>query len=250
MAQIKSHALVLKSINWKDSSKIVSLYTREKGRVDVVAKGVRRKNHPQIANFETLNLIESIIYFSDKRELQNIGETTLLNSYHKIRTDLDKTAVGLAILELIDIFFQQSDSDSIFFDFLLSQFQSLEKSENFQVIFWFFILKLISYLGFKPQFEKCNSCSHIKNEDYFFQMTSGSVFCRDCIGETPLFINLKKEIHQYLNRLQNTNHKKVADVKLPKQIKFNNFNFLLDYLRLHTDHKVELNSLKMIIDDY
>ena len=102
MSQIKTSAFVLKSINWKDTSKIVSLYTREIGRVDVIAKGVRRKNHPQTANFEALNYLETIIYFSDKRELQNIGETTLINSFHKIRTDLEKTSVGLAILELIE----------------------------------------------------------------------------------------------------------------------------------------------------
>jgi len=247
MAQIKTQAFVIKSINWKDTSKIVSLYTREKGRVDVIAKGVRRKNHPQSANFEALNLLETIIYFSDKRELQNIGETSLLNSFHKIRIDLEKTAMGLAILELIDTFFQQSETDSIFFNFLLTQFEALEKSANFQVIFWYFILKLLSYLGFKPHFQHCNSCGKVKNEDYFFQKPSGSVFCKECIGETQLFIKLKNEVHKYLNRLQKINHKKIAEIETPQQFNFTNFNFLLDYLRFHTEQRVELNSLKMIL---
>ena len=247
MSQIKTQTIVLKSINWKDTSKIVSLYTREKGRVDVIAKGVRRKNHPQSANFESLNYLETIIFFSDKRELQNIGETTLINSFHEIRIDLEKTSVGLAILELIDIFFQQGDSDIIFFDFLLIQFKALEKSGNYQIVFWYFILKLLSYLGFKPHFEQCNSCGKAKNEDYFFQSTSGSVFCKECLGETQLFIKLKNDTHQFLSRLQKTNHKKITEVELSSQFNFNNFNFLLDYLRFHTEQKVELNSLKMIL---
>ena len=246
MSQIKTHTIVLKSINWKDTSKIVSLYTREKGRVDVIAKGVRRKNHPQSSNFEALNHLETIIYFSDKRELQNIGETALLNSFHIIRINLEKTSVGLAILELIDTFFQHSETDSIFFDFLLTQFEALEKSENFQIIFWYFILKLLSYLGFKPNLDQCNSCGKMKDEDYFFQKTSGSVFCKDCLGETQLFVKLKNDIYQFLKRLQKTNHKKIAEVKIPQHFNFSNFNFLLDYLRFHTEQKVELNSLKMI----
>ena len=101
MSQIKTQAYVLKSINWKDTSKIVSLYTREKGRVDVIAKGIRRKNHPQSVNFEALNLLETIIYFSDKRELQNIGETTLINSYHKIRIDLEKKGQIIGPLDVL-----------------------------------------------------------------------------------------------------------------------------------------------------
>jgi DNA repair protein RecO (recombination protein O) len=247
MSQIKTSALVLKSINWKDSSKIVALYTRDKGRVDVLAKGVKRKNHPQSANFEALNHIETIIYFSEKRELQNIGESTLLNSFHKIRNDLEKTAIGLAILELIDIFFQQSETDTIFFDFLLTQFKALDQSANFQVVFWYFILKLLSYLGFKPQFANCNSCGKDKNEDAYFQKTSGSVFCKNCIGETLLFVKLKKDFHKFLILLQNTNHKKIASVEFPQKLNFNNFTFLLDYLRYHTEQNVELNSLKMIL---
>ena len=247
MSQIKTQAFVLKSINWGDTSKIVSLYTREKGRVNIIAKGVKRKNHQHGAYFEALNQLETIIYFSDKRELQNIGETSLLNSFHQIRMDLDKTAVGLAILELIDIFFQQSETDTIFFDFLLTQFQALEKSANFQIVFWYFILKILSYLGFKPNFDLCNSCEKVKNEDYYFQKTSGSLFCKECIGETPLFVKLQKDIHQFLNRLQKTNHKKIDEIELPSQLNSGKFNFLLDYLRFHTEQKVELNSLKMIL---
>ena len=247
MSQIKTQAIMIKSINWSDTSKIVSLYTREKGRVDAIVKGVKRKNHPYGAYFESLNHLETIIYFSDKRELQNIGSTTLIDSFHQIRTDLEKTAVGLAILELIDVFFQQGDADAIFFDFLLKQFQALEKSTNYQVIFWYFILKLLSYLGFKPHFEQCNSCGKIKNEDYYFQKTSGSVFCRDCIPDTQLFLKLKKEVHLYLNRLQKTNHKLISEVEMPEQFNFTKLNFLVDYLRHHTEQKVELNSLKMIL---
>jgi len=247
MSQIKTEAIVIKSINWSDTSKIVSFYTRGKGRVDAIAKGVKRKNHPDGASFEALNHLEIIIYFSDKRELQNIGETTLINSFHKIRANLEKTAVGLAILELIDIFFQQGDADAIFFDFLLAQFEALEKSANYQVVFWYFILKLLSYLGFKPHFDQCNSCGKIKTEDYYFQKTSGSIFCQDCIGETQFFIKLKKEIHQFLNKLQKSNHKKISEFEISQQFNFTKFNFLLDYLCFHTEQKVELNFLKMIL---
>lgn len=247
MSQIKTQAFVIKSIKWSESSKIVSLYTRENGRIDAIAKGVKRKNHPYGAYFESLNLLETIIYLSDNRELQNIGSTSLIESFLHIRANLEKTAVGLAMFELIDVFFQQGESDSVFFDFLLSQFRSLEKATNHQVVFWYFILKLLSYLGFKPHFEKCNSCGKVKNENYYFQITSGSVYCKECIGAAPLFIKLNKDMHQNLNRLQKTNHKQISEFEIPPQFNFTQFNFLLDYLRHHTEQKVELNSLKMII---
>ena len=102
-------------------------------------------------------------------------------------------------------------------------------------------------MGFKPHFEQCNSCGKKKNEDYFFQKTSGSVFCQECLGDSQLFTKLKSDVFQFLNRLQKTNHKKIAEVEIPQQFNFSNFNFLLDYLRYHTEQRVELNSLKMIL---
>ncbi len=246
MSQIKTEAIVIKSINWSDTSKIVSLYTRENGRVDAVAKGARRKNH-QYGNFlESLNHLETIIYISDKRELQNLGNTSLLNSFYKIRQNLDKTAFGLAILELINTFFQQGENDPVFFDFLLTQIQALDQTSQPQVIFWYFILKLASYLGFKPHFNHCKICEEIKNEDYYFQISTGSVYCLECIGDTNLFIKIPDQVYQYLNKLQKANYKQIADYPPLLNYKFNSLNFLLDYLRHHTEQKIELASLKLL----
>ncbi|MFC2088796.1 DNA repair protein RecO, partial [Calditrichota bacterium] len=187
MSLIKTEAIVIKSMNWRDTSKIVSLYTREAGRIDVIAKGVRRKNHPHGSFLESLNHLETVIYISEKRELQNLGNTSQLNSFYKIRQDLNKTSFGLAILEIVNLFFSPGETDVVFFDFLISQINALNESSHPQVVFWFFILKISSYLGFKPRFENCQICKKLKDEDYYFQVSSGAAYYKECAGETSLF---------------------------------------------------------------
>ena len=99
MSLIRTPAIVIKSIKWAETSKIVSLYSKENGRIEVIAKGVRRAKNRHSGLFESLNLIDAIIYISSKRELQNIGDSTLIKGYNLIRSDLDRTAFAFAILE-------------------------------------------------------------------------------------------------------------------------------------------------------
>lgn len=246
MSLIKTEAFVLKSINWRDTSKIVSLYSREAGRVDVIAKGARRKNHPHGSFLESLNHLEVIIYVSEKRELQNLGNTTQINSFHNIRQDLDKTSFGLAILEIINLFFSPGETDTVFFDFLVTQLNALNETKQPQVIFWFFILKISSYLGFKPYFDNCRSCKKLKDEDHYFQITSGATYCKDCAGENINFIHLTSKLFMYLNRLQKANHKNIVNFPAFSNENLAPFNFLLSYLRHHTEQKLELSSLKLL----
>jgi len=246
MSLIKTEAIIIKSLNWSDTSKIVSLYTKDLGRIDVIAKGVRRKNHQYATIIESLNHIEIVLYVSEKRDLQNLGNITVINNFNSMRLDLDRMSVGYAILELLDTFFQTGEGDPVFFGFLICQFEALNAESQPLVVLWYFILKLLSYLGFKPHFEKCNSCGNLHSDEYYFQLTSGSVFCKNCIGDPRLFVTLTNENHQLLVRLQNANHRTISEFKVSEKFNFTQFNFLLDYMRLHTEQRIELNSLKLI----
>ena len=105
-----------------------------------------------------MNMIEALIYFSEQRELQILGSTTLENSFYGIRIDLDRTSCALGILELIFIFLKPGHVDQIFYDFLISIFCQLARTNHPIVLLWYFLLKLSSYLGFKPEFNKCRKC--------------------------------------------------------------------------------------------
>ena len=118
MSPIKTSAIVLKSIKWKDTSKIITLYTRETGKISVVAKGVRKLKSSYGGVLESINLIEVIIYYSSKRQVQILGAVSLENSFPQIKKDIERTSYAYAILELISILVPIGSADGIFFDFI------------------------------------------------------------------------------------------------------------------------------------
>lgn len=247
MEQLKTVALVIKSINWSETSKIITLLTREYGRIDVIAKGARKKASSFQGIIETLNIVEVIIHFSNRRELQILGKVSLEESFHKLRVDLKKTAYAYSIIELINIFFIHSQSEPVFFDFLLYILKFIEEDDKTELAFWYFILKLASFLGFRPQFERCFICGRgLKRGKIYFSFRNGAVFCGNCQKESVERQFTNSAMLNYFKSLQVTHFKNISMKKLPAD-NYNNYTqFLLEYLRYHTDQKLNLIGLTLL----
>jgi DNA repair protein RecO (recombination protein O) len=244
----KTSALVLKSINWKDSSKITTLFTRELGKMDVIAKGAKKAGSRYRGLLESLNSLEVLIYFSANRELQTLGDVSLENSFTRLRGDLTKTGYALSILELVDAFFAYNNPDITFFDFSKQILYTLEESDNEQMIFWYYLLKLASYLGFKPDFTICRKCGRrVLGDKVIFSLSEGSVLCPDCIPPGDNQSAMAKTEAEVLAGLQQMKHTKISSFKTVLSRPSNFTDFLVRYLEFHTGQKLALSSLKLLI---
>jgi len=247
MALQKTSAIVIKNMDWSDTSKITTLFTREFGKMNVIAKGARRSSSPYRGLLESLNLIEVFIYFSPKRDLQTLGDITLENSFPAIRGNIEKTGYALGILELVNSFFGNSNPDSIFFDFTEHIFCELEITHKEEEIFWYYLLKLASYLGFKPEFILCRKCGGKVTDDVKnFSLQEGSVVCNSCARPDANQIKILKSDSEYLFRIQTTNYKEISSLGRLKNRHLNFTDFLIYYIQYHTGQKIELSGLKLI----
>jgi DNA repair protein RecO (recombination protein O) len=249
MALQKTSAFVIKNMDWSDTSKITTLFTREFGKMNVIAKGARRASSRYRGLLETLNLVEVFIYLSPRRELQTLGDITLEKSYDAIRGNIVKTGYALSVLELVNSFFGTNNPDSIFFDFIDRLFSSLEITEREEEVFWYFLLKFASYLGFKPEFLSCRKCGKkVTGEIQNFSLQEGSVVCDPCLHPDGNHLKISKPDADYLFRVQSTNYNDLASLGEIKDRKLNFTDFLVHYIQYHTGQKIELNGLKLIRD--
>ena len=166
MASIeKSSCIILRSIRWQESSKIVTVYAREWGKTGIIAKGALRPKSVFSGKLESLNLVEAIISHKDSRQLQILTDLQVLHSFSRLRLKPDHLAYSLAILELLDHTLEEHQSDPLFFDFSETMLRRLEITERPEVVFWYYILKLSSFLGFRPQLQTCHFCGSGSSAD-------------------------------------------------------------------------------------
>lgn len=184
----KTEAVVLKAMKYRDTSKIVTFYTRKFGKLKGIAKGARQLRNKFGSSLDPLSRVALVFYKKEQRELHLISQCDLLGASKGIRSDLEKMATGLAVLELVDQLSHEEENEPLFL--LLSE--TLERIEtagkNVTNLFYAFALRCSALLGFMPDVESCSSCrktlSSLEGDrSALFRLSSGGILCSACAGD-------------------------------------------------------------------
>ncbi len=221
------------------------MFTKDNGRLDVIAKGANRFRSTYFGILEPLNLVEVVVYHSESRELQILGKAELELSFSGIKSNLEKTGYAFAILEIIFTFFKDQNPVTEFYEFVIYILREIEKGGLSYIYFWYFMLKLTSYLGFKPEFKSCRLCGkEIKGRLVYFSFDSGAVICTNCGSAGQQTYQIPSSVIHFLEHLQGTHYKMIGNVVAPEFDYFEITRFLQMYLRYHTNEKLELKALQ------
>ena len=101
MPQERTEAIVLKSIDFSESSSIVTFFTPDRGRLTCMAKGVRRPKSHFAGLLDTFNRLELVYRWKESRSVQLMTDGTLLERYAGIKENLDKTIYGSFLVEMM-----------------------------------------------------------------------------------------------------------------------------------------------------
>jgi DNA repair protein RecO (recombination protein O) len=251
---LKTEALVLYNMRWSDTSKIVHLFTAEKGYVKTIARGAMRPKSQLRGVVENLNYVEVILSIKETRGLQIISQAELINPFINIRENLEMTAVVYAIAELLKALIHYNEEVKPLFTYTIELIKSLnQKTIKHPVLYLSnYIIYLSEYLGFGWNFTQCRQCDKMPEKfPVKIDVVNGSVYCRNCFpSPTVKTSTLQREQWQLLKQLQI-----VVPTELSKFLESiaENFNYqsvldiLLSHLNYHTEQTLELKSLKIYL---
>ncbi len=98
---INSPAIVLRIVNYKETSLIVTLLTWEHGKIAVMARGARRPKNPFSGLLEPGNILDTIYYYKQTRNVQTLKEASFRHKMFEIRTNVEKWALALTTVEMV-----------------------------------------------------------------------------------------------------------------------------------------------------
>jgi DNA repair protein RecO (recombination protein O) len=151
----RTEAVVLRSIDYGETSKILTLYTRSMGKLGVIAKGARSSKSSFGASLQPLSYTEVVYYHKDSRELQILTESSFIHPLHEITKDLQKINVGLRIVELTNNLMFKEEKNVTAFELLVHVLVRLNQTTERPINLWpFFRLRLATLLGFSPHIER------------------------------------------------------------------------------------------------
>jgi len=145
--------IVFHSLKYSESSIIVKIYTELLGIQSYLIKGVRRSGSKiKPGHFQSLTLLDLVVYHREKQSLQTVKEIRLAYPYQTIPFDIRKSSIALFINELVNKAIREEEPNPALFGFLWASCMQLDETkEPVSDFHLFFALRLMQYLGIFPQ---------------------------------------------------------------------------------------------------
>jgi DNA repair protein RecO (recombination protein O) len=255
---VKTEAIVLKSMRYRDTSRIVTFYTKEFGKLKCIAKGARTAKNKFGSALEPMTLSMLVFYKKDHRDIHLISQCDAISPFKNLTEDLDRLCIALGVIELINQVTHDEEKNPVLFGLLLETLSVLNTStKNYRTYLFAFQLRLAMLFGFSPNLEKCGNCGtqvvlDSGAKQFGFQIARGAVFCSKCFtpgsslsgtaDQNILLADCSAQALQILRRLTAAHLSSLGNIEFDSNIG-NEIDALLRlYLRYHFDGLKPLKS--------
>lgn len=171
--------LVLKTIQRTDSDRLIVLFTVERGKITVCAKGTRSAKSRILPCIEPFTYSEFILY--EKDGLFWIREAHLIENFYAIREDVTKLALASYICEVLDIaVYENMEEPELLRLGLNSLYAAASDLRSLLTVKAVFEMRASMLLGFAPFVERCSKCSKPSAPEFYFSLPDGEVVCSNC----------------------------------------------------------------------
>jgi DNA repair protein RecO (recombination protein O) len=149
MKSFKTEGIVIKRRNVGEADRIITVFTKHHGKIQIKATGVRKINSRRSSYIELLNYSEMHLYKG--RSLPLLTEVENINNFSEIKKDLGKVGFSYHLCELIDGLCAENQENEPVFNLLLKTLQSMSNTDDLPMIIHGFEIELLTLLGFyKP----------------------------------------------------------------------------------------------------
>jgi DNA repair protein RecO (recombination protein O) len=222
MALEKTEAVILKSSDWSESSRIVELFSRDFGKITLVDKGGRRfkSKRGRLVPFARL---EITFYKSEKTTTGYVSETDLVELYgFEKEGTMGRLAYASAACELLHHLLSDEQPQPSLYSFFITFLSLTETSEkgSLPTLFLTFFLHLLSQLGYHPSLANCVGCgkpmemTEAKTGEVLFCPERGGVVCSTCKTAGDYYIPFSRESSVHLAALQKASLSKAEGVPI------------------------------------
>ena len=224
---IDVEGIIIDVKNYGDTSKILTIFTKEYGMVGVIAKGCKNIKSPLRSVTNILSYATFTIYYK-KDKLSILSEASIINNFSSIKKDLEKLSYASYILDLANQVYKENN-DSNIYDLLINTLIKINEGYNVLALTNILELKYLQYLGVMPNLDGCTICGN-KNV-VTLSGSQGGFLCSKCHRNEPIISNQSlKLIRMYYY----IDIKKISKFELSKEYIYEINNFLNDYYDRYT----------------
>ena len=214
------------------------LYTREHGKLELLARGARRLTSRLMGHFEPLTLLRLSV--ARGRSLDIVAEAEVVTAFPEVKADYAVTARGLYVAELVDAFSALSAPNPELFDLAVQTLDTVGDNPAAELPLRYFDLQLLAGSGFLPELYQCVECGEeLEPERHRFAVGAGGTLCPDCGPPDVIVRSLSLPALKVLRLLHRTETvDRLPDLNIPTAIQREVHGVLTATLQYWMDRQV------------
>jgi DNA repair protein RecO (recombination protein O) len=203
---IRVDAVVLRHSDYGEADRLLTVFTRQMGKLRVVAKGARKIASRKAGHIEPFTHVK--LQLAKGRDMFLVTQADTVDAYLSLRDDLTLTTQAVYVLELLDRFaFEDGSESPATFKLLTETLSRLAAQADIWTVLRYYEMRLLDHVGFRPQLFECANCgTTIQPEDQFFSFTAGGVICPRCGQGLPNLRRISVETLKYLRHFQRSSY--------------------------------------------
>lgn len=204
MAIFKTKAVVLKTQNYKESDKLVWMFSEKIGKISCIAKGAQRNKSRYLSQTLPFCYGDYVVYKG--KSLFNVNESEIIESFQCLLNDLDTLTYAQYFCELIDIALPEGESSrELFKEFVTSMYMIKTNAFDLEILARAFEIKLLKLTGYGINFDDPYMKISAASRNILKYMDSVSI---EKLYRVKLNNDVKSEIYKVLNFYISQNYKR------------------------------------------
>jgi len=240
---VKDQIIVLKTIDFQDTSKIIGVLSKQFGRISLIAKGAKNPKSKFAGVLQAGNILEAVFYYKNGRDIHTLSDASFVVKAYPIHFDMEKLSILLPSLEMIDQLISEQSHTLEFYTFTEGLISWLVKEkEMVKTLFPYVLIRLAEISGIQLNFEEETFDPQV---DYFLNGEEGLISTKVSSG---LSIKLQPRQAHYLFLACTNRGKSVQNYEMDKFELKNLIHHIDVYFKLHIDDLFDRKSDE-IFDD-
>jgi DNA repair protein RecO (recombination protein O) len=234
----QTEAIIIKKTKLGEADRILTLYTPHLGKIQAVAKGVRRPKSKLSGHLELLT--HSLVSLARGRNLDTITGSQTINSFLPLKSNLELTSYALYATELVNQFTADHIEDYSLFELLLDTMKKLCQGANNELALRYFEIHLLNEVGYRPQLQQCVLCHlSLKPVSNSFCPGAGGILCPSCTKSQPFSYPISVNGLKVLRLLQDRDYETLNRLKMSRELSYELEGIMRNYIKYLLDREIK-----------
>lgn len=244
MEIVKTEGIVIGETNYSESSKILRIFTKDYGVISVMSKGCRSLKS-KLRGVSSKLVYANFQFHYKENGISTLVEADIIDTLRNILIDIDRISYASYLLDLTEQVYKHSQAIDIYPIFVATLLK-MNENYDYEVLTAIYELKLLDYLGIRPNIDGCSICGSSKNILTISTMDGGYI-CQNCYHSGKIYTNKTIQLIRmfiYLDISQITK----LDIKKETKKELNEFitEYYDDYSGLYLKSRDFLKNLMKI----